>query len=172
MENRKCGPCQLCCKLMPIAETGKAAGVKCPQQRFRKGCAIYGTRPNSCRYWECGWLTEPLLADLSRPDIAGYVVDMTADFLTAQVGDPERIERFKIIQIWCDPRSPHAHRDPALRAYLEDMLAQEYLGVVRYGASEGLALIPPACSRRGWVEFPTTSDGREHTFSEYQRYFG
>lgn len=163
----------MCCKLMPIAETGKEAGVRCSHQRHRKGCSIYTIRPASCRWWGCVWLMSLELEDLRRPDVAGYVIDPTADFMVAQGGPlGSQEERFRMIQIWCDPKRPDAHRDPALRAYLEDQAKEDYVGVVRFGKVEGLALIPPAWSGKGWVEFPTTSAGREHTLAEYIGHFG
>jgi hypothetical protein len=172
MLERKCGPCQLCCRLMPILETGKDANVKCAHQRFRTGCAIYGTRPQSCRAWACTWLVAPELAGLRRPDIAGYVIDPSDDFFTIQKDDPAKKEAMRMIQIWCDPKRRDAHRDPALRSYLESQFAKGFVGVVRYGAVEGVALIPPAWSGKGWIEFPTTPEGRTHTTEDYVRIFG
>ena len=173
MTTRACGACQLCCKLMPIEETKKEAGVRCSHQRHRKGCAIYADRPDSCRWWSCVWLLSPELPDLRRPDVAGYVIDPTADFMTLQGGPTgDREEALRMIQVWCDPKRPDAHRDPALRAYLADMFLEGYVGVARFGRVDGLALIPPMWSGKGWVEFPTTSEGRQHSLAEYISRFG
>ena len=42
---RKCGDCQLCCKLVPVADNlvglHKPANTRCPYQRHHKGCTIY-----------------------------------------------------------------------------------------------------------------------------------
>jgi len=171
MSERKCGPCQLCCRVMPIVELGSEANMKCPHQRFRKGCAIYDRRPPGCQVWQCAWLAHPELAELKRPDLAGYVIDLTMDFLTLALTDNSTVA-IKIIQIWCDSRRPDAHRDRALRDYLEAMFAQEYIGVVRHNSKSGIALIPPEWSGKGWVELPAQGEGREHKLEEYLAKFG
>ena len=72
MMERKCGDCQLCCKLLPTKEIGKVANTRCEHQRTGKGCTIYARRPFSCSSWSCRWLLEDDTADLSRPDRAHY----------------------------------------------------------------------------------------------------
>jgi Putative zinc- or iron-chelating domain len=65
-----------------IADFDKPAGERCPHQRHGKGCAIYARRPFGCRMWNCKWLGDPEgTADLSRPDRAGYVIDVMPDFI-------------------------------------------------------------------------------------------
>ena len=66
---RRCGDCQLCCKLLPVGALGKAAGERCRHQRHHKGCAVYRKRgfPSECGAWSCRWLVEDDTADLSRP---------------------------------------------------------------------------------------------------------
>jgi hypothetical protein len=111
------------------------------------------------------------LGDLRRPDIAGYVIDPTDDFMT--IKNPQgQTSHIRTIQIWADPKRKDAHRDPALRSYLESMFDRGYVGVVRYGAVDGLALIPPAWSGEGWIEFPTQSTGKESSLAEYLSHFG
>jgi hypothetical protein len=170
MTERKCGACQLCCSVMPVLELDKGANVKCQHQRFRKGCAIYGARPLSCKIWSCGWLAYPELAGAARPDMAGYVVDPTDDFLNIEWHGGGSTD-VRIIQIWCDPKRPESHRDPELRGYLSAMFARGFLGVVRFGSEEGLALCPPEWTGEGWVEIKTKPDSCEHTTEEYLRRF-
>ena len=158
MKDRECGPCQLCCRVMPIAETGKLANTRCAHQRFRKGCAIYGEgRPLSCIAWSCGWLLHPEHADLIRPDLAGYVIDPCGDFMTIEWHTRSTPTNIRIIQIWVDPKRPCSHRDPALRAMLEEAFRSlGFIGVARNGTTDALVLFPPEFTMEGWVEHAAT----------------
>jgi hypothetical protein len=56
---RSCGPCSLCCKLLPIfgLPKPKPRGQWCPHCKpGRGGCVIYESRPEECRIFYCGWL--------------------------------------------------------------------------------------------------------------------
>ena len=53
--HRRCGDCQLCCKLLPVRELSKGASERCRHQRVGKGCTVYrqpGMPDNVC--W-VGW---------------------------------------------------------------------------------------------------------------------
>jgi hypothetical protein len=145
---RRCGECQLCCKLLPmqashrdkavhtvatmveagvaklsdfsgmIEEFDKAAGERCPHQRHGKGCVVYKTRPFGCRMWNCRWVQNDDTGDLPRPDRCHYVIDSLPDFVTAVPNDGSPAQRIPVIQVWLDPNYPEAHRDPKLRAWL------------------------------------------------------
>lgn len=161
---RECGECQLCCRLLPAPDRKKPANERCQHQRFRKGCAIYETRPSSCRMWSCRWLIEDDTADLKRPDRAGYVIDLMPDFVTLQQhGETIQME---VVQVWIDPRRPDAHRDPDFRAYVERRAAEKILTIIRFGSQRGLTLIAPALTNTGeWIE----TEGQrapEHTAAE------
>jgi hypothetical protein len=108
---RQCGECTLCCKLLPVRELGKGANTTCEHAKFKKGCAVYHTTiPHSCRLWNCRWLVEDDTADQSRPDRAGYVIDIMPDFITAT--DNETGERFRVevVQIWVANYNKWIHR--------------------------------------------------------------
>jgi hypothetical protein len=141
--SRRCGDCQLCCKLLPmkadsaarvpeistemvlqgyaqpaefrgmLAEWDKPAGAHCKHQRHRKGCAVYSRRPFGCRYWNCRWLVNDDTADMHRPDRAGYVIDLMPDFITMQPHDGSEPTNIEVIQIWVDPKRPDAWRNDA-----------------------------------------------------------
>ena len=117
MSGRQCGGCTLCCRLLPVAEIGKLAGHRCQHQRHAKGCAVYAHAPVSCRAWSCAWLVDEDAGALSRPDRAHYVIDIVPDFVK-MVWPDGRVDKLPVLQVWCDPAFPNAHRDPALRAYL------------------------------------------------------
>lgn len=153
---RQCGDCQLCCKLLPVRSLAKLAGQRCSHQKHGKGCAVYGRLMRvspECRLWSCRWLVENDTADLRRPDRSHYVLDVMPEFVTVRDDDTGHLEHIQVVQIWVDPRYPDAHRDPALRAYLERRAADRIIGLVRWGSDEGMVLFPPSLSAGGvWIE--------------------
>ena len=149
---RKCGDCQLCCKLLPVRSLAKLAGQRCSHQQHHKGCNVYAKLwkvAPECKLWNCRWLGNDDADDLRRPDRSHYVVDIMPDFVTARdrEGNPTQLE---VVQIWCDPDYPDAHRDPALRAWL---VRKNKVGLIRYGDVEAITIIPPAMMDTGqWFE--------------------
>jgi hypothetical protein len=171
--DRKCGDCQLCCRLVPVAEIGKAAGVKCQHAKFAKGCAIYAHAPHSCRVWSCRWLVGQGTADLRRPDRAHYVIDVIPDYITVRnVGQPD--QHMPVHQIWVDPKFPLAHRDPALRAFLALEAEEHGIGaLVRYNSADGFALLAPAITGLpDWYEADSTNSKIEHTPEQIMQALG
>lgn len=158
--------CTLCCKLLPmtsdpevrgnalwtgdlmvrsgmattkelsksIPDFDKKAGCDCPHQRHHTGCKIYKRRPFGCRFWTCRWLAEDDTQDLPRPDYAHYVIDSQPDFVKATNGAV-----IKVIQIWCDPAYPHAHRDRRLREYLKRQFQKfGFQAIIRYNERDSI----------------------------------
>lgn len=68
---RKCGDCTACCTVMGVPELEKPGDEKCPNEGA-KGCGIYGSRPESCRGYECLWLRGEFNED-ERPDQVGLL---------------------------------------------------------------------------------------------------
>lgn len=186
---RRCGDCQLCCRLLPMkagsdrklraetitklielgmldAETrvmhdfNKPAGERCPHQRHGKGCMVYSQRPFGCRFWNCRWLVNDDTADLSRPDRSHYVIDISPDFVKLNG------EAVPVIQVWIDPQYPNAHRDPKLRAYLERRGHEGYAALIRLNSCDAFALFPPSLTRAGWVEQRGATRETAHTAAE------
>jgi len=153
---RKCGGCTLCCKLTPVEEIAKPANHRCEHQRSGKGCAIYAKRPVSCRLWSCMWLSDAAgTASLSRPDRVHYVIDVAPDYITVTSGETgERVD-FAVLQVWVDPLYPDAHKDPALRAYID---AKVMPALIRYGRRDGFTLFPPSVTGAGWREQGSKAD--------------
>jgi Pyruvate/2-oxoacid:ferredoxin oxidoreductase delta subunit len=151
IRGRACGACKLCCVLIPVDldDGRKPHNTRCKHLRA-KGCGIYERRPVPCRVWSCRWLMDPSTAGLRRPDLSGYAIDPVTDVILN--GD----QPIEVIQVWCDPGRPDAHRDPALRAWLALMAEQfGYLAIVRRGRGDGLILAPPAHNETGeWLELP------------------
>ncbi len=159
---RVCGQCQACCRLVPVPEIDKPANHRCRHQSYAKGCTIYARRPVSCRAFGCRWLIDDTTAHLPRPDRAHYVIDPNPDYVTAN--DVEHgVQQIPVIQIWCDPAHPHAHRAPALRAWLEDQAARfNCAAIVRYDNIRAVTLIPPQFMvDHQWHEVDDTQMTRE-----------
>lgn len=182
MATRRCGECQLCCKLLPMKAGGsritsltaeammgaglsapadfdgmlpdfdKPAGARCPHQRHHKGCAAYARRPYACRIWNCRWLVNNA-GDTARPDRTHYVIDIMPDTIRMKSPDhPEPID-VPCIQVWVDPDYPDAHRDPALRAWLLQVAEREgAVALIRYDERNAFALLPPPMTDGTWVE--------------------
>lgn len=154
IRGRSCGSCVSCCVWVPVDRPlNKAAGEKCVHLCSR-GCSIYATRPDPCRYWNCAWLYQIETADMKRPDKVGYCIDpMLQTILIDQ-------QPTSVIQIWVDPNRPDAHRDPALRAYLVLMGERlRLVSIVRWahpGGQEGrdaMVIVPPCLSNDSeWIE--------------------
>jgi hypothetical protein len=140
---RTCGECNLCCKLVPVAEIDKGAGKACKHQRFKKGCAIYHRgMPVSCQLWNCRWLVNDDTADQVRPDRAGYVIDLMPDFVTAS--DEGQSFQVEVVQIWVANYNRTIYRtDKNLQAYIKRRGAEGKLALLRFDSRDALTIIPP-----------------------------
>ena len=70
---RECGACRQCCITTDIVEIGKKAGEPC-KHLMENGCGIYGSRPEVCRAFECGWRINDRFRADERPDAVGIMV--------------------------------------------------------------------------------------------------
>jgi hypothetical protein len=167
---RQCGDCQLCCKLLPVQELAKGAGQRCKHQRHHKGCAVYHRRgmPAACSLWNCRWLVNDDTADLSRPDRAHYCIDIMPDFVTLRDNRTGEKKYVEVVQIWVDPGYPDAHRDPALRAYLERRAEEGKAAIVRWDNRRGVVIFAPVMSEnRQWNEVESSVFlEKSHTFEQ------
>ncbi len=106
-----CGTCTLCCKTMKVHELDKPAHLWCAHCDVAKGCAIYETRPESCRIYDCLWLqtqrlSRPMAAEL-RPDRCRVVIG------TANGGED--------VILYLDPDRPDAWKRPAMQDFLREL---------------------------------------------------
>jgi hypothetical protein len=163
MSNRRCGTCTLCCKLLPVQELHKDAGVRCQHQRHT-GCAIYRTKPSACSLWSCVWLMGKA-PDLARPDRSHYVIDPMPDYITIRNDESGESEKVVIVQIWIDPRFPDAHRDDVLRGYLSRLAMP---ALIRYNSTAAMVLFPPECTADDeWHEVTTNMVAvKQHDFAD------
>jgi hypothetical protein len=74
---RACGTCTLCCKVAAVDEVSKQMGVWCPHCLRHGGCAIYDSRPPSCRAFHCQWMVEQGLGPEWKPDRAKFALTKT-----------------------------------------------------------------------------------------------
>jgi hypothetical protein len=152
---RKCGSCSLCCRLLAVRSLNKPAGVRCSYQRHSdKGecCKVYAKLESvspECRLWSCRWVLDDAGAT-RRPDHVHYVIDMMPDFVLFDPEDGTTPTKVPIVQVWVDPKHPDAHRDPALRAWLDE---GRHIALVRYDQERAFLLSPPSRSEdRQWHE--------------------
>lgn len=154
--SRRCGACQLCCKLLPVSTIHKPATQRCKHQKVGVGCMIYTRIPRDCAMWSCRWLVDPEAAGLARPDRSHLVVDLVPDAVIAQDDATGQTAKFAVLQVWCDPAFPHAHRAPGFRAYLAMMAERHHMAaLVRYAPDDAITVFAPAMSSNGlWAERP------------------
>ena len=93
----------MCCSALEIVELEKPAGPLCGNCAGA-GCAIYPSRPNVCRDFECAWLTSRTLPQNFRPDRIG----------TLFMEDYE-VDEYRAV---CAPTRAMAWRDPRVFAHL------------------------------------------------------
>lgn len=172
---RACGDCQLCCKLLPVRSLGKGAGERCKHQRHHKGCAIYTKLHQiapECRLWNCRWLLNDDAGELARPDRSHYVIDVMPEYVTVEEPDGGPTHKFRVVQVWVDPKHPDAHRDPALRDWLERR--QGWAMLVRYSGHDGFVVFPPNLAADGqWHEVMSNHPAEvNHTAADLVRHFG
>lgn len=167
---RRCGDCQLCCRLVPVKDLGKAAGERCRHQRHGKGCVVHARLERvspSCGIWSCRWLTCDDTEALRRPDRSHYCIDPMPDFITIRNDKTGERRHVEAVQIWVDPRYPDAHRDPALRAYLLRRGEEGKVGLVRFSNARGLVIFPPMLASDGeWHEEASGLTAAEHSFAD------
>ena len=169
---RQCGDCQACCKLLPVRSLDKEAGQRCKHQSHARGCKVYANLARvspECRLWSCRWLVNDDTADLSRPDRSHYVIDLVPDFVTLRDDETRKLQHIQVVQmqIRVDPKHPDAHRDPALRAYLERRAKDNIIGLVRWDNEKAIALFPPELSAdRQWHEQGSKFRTEAHTPEE------
>lgn len=76
--SRTCGTCTVCCKTHGIVELNKLPNVLCPHvDKLCHNCAIYPTRPQTCRDFECLWLQGvQWLEESDKPEKSKVVWDV------------------------------------------------------------------------------------------------
>lgn len=137
---KPCGSCTMCCHIIPVAEIGLPAYTRCPHERAfpaaRIGCAIYPTRPSSCRVWTCQWALNGW-DDERRPDRCGVVVDPQLDLVRLRNNDTGESQERAALQIWAAPGFEEAYQEQPVLAIV--LAALEAVGHVlwRFRGDDG-----------------------------------
>jgi len=78
---RSCGACNVCCVVPTIDEPAlqKLPGYRCHNALPDGGCAIYATRPRTCREFFCGWRQLKWIGEALRPDVSGVLVRLVRE---------------------------------------------------------------------------------------------
>jgi hypothetical protein len=78
---RECGSCNACCVHLTIdePELRKAQGIRCHNALADNSCAIYASRPKTCRLYFCGWKILKWIKEPMRPDRSGVLVRLRSD---------------------------------------------------------------------------------------------
>jgi len=116
---KACGECSFCCKVLEIVELKKAAGPWCPHCHQTAGCAVYATRPEVCRAYDCLWKSDRGLGARLRPDRVGAIL----------MEDPDSDEYRAV----CDPERPLAWRTPLVFKHLVAMAKAGRIVVAKAG---------------------------------------
>ncbi len=64
----------MCCKLLAVRAMEKPVDVWCRHCAQNKGCGIYETRPQVCRAFLCGYLTDATLNEDWKPVRSKFVI--------------------------------------------------------------------------------------------------
>ena len=168
---RTCGDCQLCCKLLPVRELSKDANTRCQHQKHGKGCGVYGSKamPMSCKLWNCRWLLNDQTTHLSRPDRAGYVIDVMPDFVTHRNELSGAEIALPVVQVWIDPARPLAWRQDAyFMAYLEAIaITQGLYALVRNGSNAATFVAAPCLNDGEWFFHTSGVAEKTHTPEDF-----
>ena len=82
------------------------------------------------------------------------------------------VQKVPVVQIWVDPDYPDAHRDPALRAWLDSLGG--WAGLVRYSGHDGFVIFPPnMCADGQWHEKASNHPAEvTHSAADIVAHFG
>lgn len=106
IQERACGECTFCCKVLGIKELDKAPDAWCPHVKIGKGCGIYENRPQSCREFSCMWVNYKTMPEEWRPDLSKVCI-----------WEPNNAEGN--IQVNVDPARPNAWKERGIDKFLQ-----------------------------------------------------
>ena len=125
----ECGTCTLCCKLIGVEELNKYPGKWCKHCTPGKGCNIYTDRPQSCRNFECGYISAGNLpSNLSvnyRPDHCHFIITGESKELDATI-------------IHVDPNYPNAMKSHEGKHILQSLANIKHSVIIVTGSKRTL----------------------------------
>lgn len=126
---RTCGDCCLCCHTLGVRELEKPALKWCEHCDVGSShaCKIYESRPQSCRDFQCLWLTAPQTPEAMWPKRSGVVVWVTHDA--------------KRVIALTRPHQPTAWRNPAVLTTLRN-LAKGGMDVIAFSGNRAWLIGP------------------------------
>ena len=82
---RDCGPCNVCCVALTIddPQLRKLQGYRCRNTLPDQSCAIYPSRPRTCRDFNCGWRMLKWVRETLRPDRSGVLIRLHGEISRA-----------------------------------------------------------------------------------------
>ena len=118
-DERSCGDCGLCCRLLAVDEINKPSHQWCRHFSPGLGCEIHAERPAACRSFRCLWLQRSELGPEWQPNRSHLVLHL----------DPADLQ----LIVSVDPQHP--------RAWLEAPFHNAIRGWAERGLEEGLQVI-------------------------------
>jgi tRNA isopentenyl-2-thiomethyl-A-37 hydroxylase MiaE len=101
------------------------------------------------------------------------VIDVMPDYITIRNNETGTAEYVEVVQIWVDPNYPEAHRDPALRAYIERRSHEGVAALIRWDNTEGMVIFAPAMSGdRRWHEVTQALSSEQHSLADVVKALG
>ena len=116
MSKNICGPCSLCCELLPVPQLNKPESVMCSKCDPGNGCTIHETRPQICRTFDCVFLQSDSkeMGEELRPINCHVVFEKVNETLYLALEDPKYIG---------------SHKNPKVKQYI-DKLNEDGISVI------------------------------------------
>lgn len=100
LENRNCGSCTLCCKLLETHDIPSSIGTYCTHCEPNSGCKIYSRRPKECSIYLCMYAQMKHAGIELRPDNCSIIFDKIAeDVISARLERRSKINNLVNNQI-------------------------------------------------------------------------
>tara|TARA_R110000772_G_scaffold17946_3_gene49862 strand:+ start:20048 stop:20506 length:459 start_codon:yes stop_codon:yes gene_type:complete len=93
--NKECGDCTLCCELLPIGEINKPASVLCGDCVLTKGCSIYDKRPQSCRDFECSYISSDDMEEDLKPINCNVIFEKVTETVHLALIHPKDLDAWQ-----------------------------------------------------------------------------
>jgi len=79
--NRECGSCTLCCKMLYVKDYNSPIGKYCKNCNPNQGCKIHEERKEICRTFDCLWIKQTQIPESYRPDRCHFLFELPSHSL-------------------------------------------------------------------------------------------